>query len=222
MLRECPLTHRCMRGITVGRRAAAQTEERTVTRRAVFLDRDGTLIEEVGYLDRPDRVALYPWSDRRDPRAQPRRHPRGHGDQPVGRRARLLHRGGGRARCTATSPTLLAAGGAHIDAYYYCPHHPDGSVAEYARACDCRKPGRALVDRAVRELGVDPAQSFAVGDRWVDVALARTVGARGVLVRTGYGAGEETRPRRGSRPTRWWTTWSKRRAGSLRTSDSLC
>ena len=51
---------------------------------------------------------------------------------------------------------LLAAGGAHIDAYYYCPHHPDGTVAEYARRCDCRKPGRGLVDRAVRELGVDP------------------------------------------------------------------
>ena len=48
---------------------------------------------------------------------------------------------------------LLADAGAHIDAYYYCPHHPDGKVAEYARACDCRKPGRGLVDRAVARAG---------------------------------------------------------------------
>ena len=68
------------------------------------------------------------------------------------------------------------------------------ACAEYARACDCRKPGRGLVDRAVRELGIDPGRSFTVGDRWLDVALARTIGARGVLVRTGYGADEERRP----------------------------
>jgi D-glycero-D-manno-heptose 1,7-bisphosphate phosphatase len=91
----------------------------------------------------------------------------------------------------------LADGGARIDAYYYCPHHPDGKVAEYARTCDCRKPGRALVDRAQRELGIDPRASFAVGDRWLDIELARAVGAKGILVRTGYGLTEETRPPHG-------------------------
>jgi D-glycero-D-manno-heptose 1,7-bisphosphate phosphatase len=94
---------------------------------------------------------------------------------------------------------LLAEGGAVIDAYYYCPHHPDGKIARYARACECRKPGRALVDRAVTEFGVDAAASFAVGDRWLDVSLARTVGAKGVLVRTGYGLTEEHRPPEGLR-----------------------
>src|SRR6185437_7617510 len=84
--------------------------------------------------------------------------------------------------------------GAHIDAYYYCPHHPHGSVRGYARACECRKPGRALVDRAVQEFQIDPQRSFTIGDRWLDVALARAVGARGILVRTGYGAQEERRP----------------------------
>ena len=59
--------------------------------------------------------------------------------------------------------------------------------------CECRKPGRALVDRAVRELGVDPARSFTIGDRWLDIGLARTIGGRGVLVRTGYGSDEEHR-----------------------------
>jgi D-glycero-D-manno-heptose 1,7-bisphosphate phosphatase len=159
---------------------------------AVFLDRDGTLIEEVGYLDRAERVALYPYAVDA---------------------IRALNRAGipivmvtnqsGVARGFFSEAVveevhrhiadLLERGGARIDAYYYCPHHPDGRVAEYAVRCECRKPGRALVDRAVRELGIDPARSVTVGDRWVDISLARTIGGRGLLVRTGYGAGEEHR-----------------------------
>ena len=157
---------------------------------AVFLDRDGTIIEEVGYLDRPERITLYPYA---------------------ADAIRALNRAGiltvmvtnqsGVARgffseavvdeCHRHIAEILREGGAHIDAYYYCPHHPDGRVAEYAIHCECRKPGRALVDRAVRELKIDPERSFTVGDRWVDIALARTIGARGILVRTGYGAGVE-------------------------------
>jgi D-glycero-D-manno-heptose 1,7-bisphosphate phosphatase len=157
---------------------------------AVFVDRDGTLIEEVGYLDRPERIVLYPYA---------------------ADAIRALNRAGipvvmvtnqsGVARgffteavveeCHRHMAGLLARGGAHIDAYYYCPHHPDGRVPDYAVHCECRKPGRALVDRAIREFDIDPRRSFTVGDRWVDIGLARTVGARGLLVRTGYGAGEE-------------------------------
>jgi histidinol phosphatase-like enzyme len=70
-------------------------------------------------------------------------------------------------------------------------------VKAFARVCDCRKPARGLVDRAIAELGIDPARSFTIGDRWLDVALARAVGARGVLVRTGYGKTEEVRPQAG-------------------------
>jgi D-glycero-D-manno-heptose 1,7-bisphosphate phosphatase len=164
-----------------------------MTGAAVLLDRDGTLIEEVGYLDRPARVALYPFA---------------------ADAVRALNRAGipivmvtnqsGVARGFFSEAVvhdvhrriadLLARGGAHIDAYYYCPHHPDGHVPDYAVRCDCRKPGRGLVDRAVEHLGIDPARSFAVGDRWVDIGLARACGGRGVLVRTGYGADEERRP----------------------------
>jgi len=160
---------------------------------AVFLDRDGTLIEEVGYLDRPERVQLYPWTVDAI-RALNR----------AGLRTVMVTNQSGVARGFFTEAVvmrvheriaqLLAAGGAHLDAYYYCPHHPDGKVPEYATACECRKPGRALVDRAVAEFGIDPAASYAVGDRWFDVSLARTVGATGILVRTGYGADEEHRP----------------------------
>jgi D-glycero-D-manno-heptose 1,7-bisphosphate phosphatase len=158
----------------------------------VFVDRDGTLIEEVGYLDRVERVALYPWTADAI-RALNR----------AGLKIVLVSNQSGVARGFFTEAVvdkvhrhmaaLLEAGGARIDAYYYCPHHPDGKVAGYACRCDCRKPQRGLVDRAARELGIDPARSFVVGDRWLDVGLARSIGGRGILVRTGYGATEETR-----------------------------
>jgi D-glycero-D-manno-heptose 1,7-bisphosphate phosphatase len=158
---------------------------------AVFLDRDGTIIEEVGYLDRLERVELYPWTIDAV-RAFNR----------AGLRVVLVSNQSGVARGFFSEAvvddvhrhlaSLLEAGGARIDAYYYCPHHPDGKIPGYALACDCRKPKRGLVDRAVRELGIVPEQSYVVGDRWLDVALARAVGAKGILVRTGYGKTQET------------------------------
>jgi D-glycero-D-manno-heptose 1,7-bisphosphate phosphatase len=165
----------------------------------VFLDRDGTMIEEVGYLDAIDRIAWYPWTIDA---------------------IRALNRAGlpivvvtnqsGVARGYFSETFVdvvhqqlaatLAAGGAHVAAYYYCPHHPDGPVPEYAMRCDCRKPARGLVDRAARDLDLDPARSFVVGDKWLDVALARAIGARGILVRTGSGAAEEKRAPPGLAP----------------------
>jgi len=160
---------------------------------AVFLDRDGTLIEDVGYLERLDQIAIFPWT------------------VDV---IRALNRAGlvlvvvtnqsGIARGRFTEAFVqdthrhltatLAAGGARVDAYYYCPHHPEGEVEAYRQRCDCRKPASGLVDRAVRDLGLDPTRSFVVGDKWLDVALAKAVGARGILVRTGAGAAEEAQP----------------------------
>jgi D-glycero-D-manno-heptose 1,7-bisphosphate phosphatase len=162
-------------------------------RPAVFLDRDGTLIEDVGYLDTLSRVAFYPWTVDA---------------------VRMLNRAGlavvvvtnqsGIARGIFDEAFVgethrlidarLEAGGARVDAYYYCPHHPDGRVAAYAMRCDCRKPDRGLIDRAAADLGLDPAHSFIVGDRWSDVELGRSVGARSILVRTGVGVEEEAAP----------------------------
>ena len=163
---------------------------------AVFLDRDGTLIEEVGYLDRPERVDLYAYSIEAL-RALNR----------AGLKVVMVTNQSGVARGFFSEAVvhavhghiadLLAAGGAWLDAYYYCPHHSDGRLAEYTRTCGCRKPGRGMDDRAVEEFGIDPARSFTVGDRWLDVALARAVGAKGVLVRTGYGSTEELKPQPG-------------------------
>ena len=165
---------------------------------AVFLDRDGTMIEDVGYLDAIERAKFFPWTIDA---------------------IRALNRAGlpvvvvtnqsGIARglldealVEATHAHLserLRAGGARVDAYYYCPHHPRGSVAPFACVCDCRKPARGMIDRAAADLGLDPARSFVVGDKWIDVQLGQAVGAHAVLVRTGGGAAEEARPIEGVR-----------------------
>ena len=166
----------------------------TPTKRpAVFLDRDGTLIEDVGYLDTLDRITFFPWTVDTI-RALNR------ADLAVV----VVTNQSGIARGLFTEAFVeethrhltarLAAGGARVDAYYYCPHHPRGTVDPYSRRCDCRKPERGLIDRAARDLGLDPERSFVVGDTWADVQLARAVGARAILVRTGSGAAEERRP----------------------------
>ena len=166
----------------------------TPTKRpAVFLDRDGTLIEDVGYLDTLDRITFFPWTVDTI-RALNR------ADLAVV----VVTNQSGIARGLFTEAFVeethrhltarLAAGGARVDAYYYCPHHPRGTVDPYSRRCDCRKPERGLIDRAARDLGLDPERSFVVGDKWADVQLARAVGARAILVRTGSGAAEERRP----------------------------
>ena len=92
----------------------------------------------------------------------------------------------------------LREGRAHIDAFYFCPHHPEGKVAPYATACECRKPKPGMVNAAAADLGIDLAKSVVIGDRWLDVELGRAAGCRTVLVRTGYGQTEEqTRPTNG-------------------------
>jgi D-glycero-D-manno-heptose 1,7-bisphosphate phosphatase len=163
---------------------------------AVFLDRDGTIIEDVGYLDSLSRVAFYPWTVDAI-RALNR------AGLPVvvvtnqSGIARGLFDAAFVAETHRYIDARLAAGGARVDAYYYCPHHPAGQVAAYARACDCRKPGRGMIDQAARDLGLDPARSFVAGDKWLDVQLGRAVGARAILVRTGTGAAEEMQPPEG-------------------------
>jgi len=161
---------------------------------AVFLDRDGTLIKDIGYLRDTRDVAFYPWS------ADAVRTLNQAGFPVV-----VVTNQSGVARGLLTETILqdvhrhmsdvLEAGGARIDAYYYCPHHPEGSVAAYTRSCDCRKPGCGLIDRASTDLGLNPARSFVVGDKWRDVGAARAAGARGILLRSGgFGAAQEKPP----------------------------
>ena len=164
-----------------------------VTKPAVFLDRDGTIIEDVGYLRHLDQIAFYPWSADAI-RALNR----------AGLPVVLITNQSGIARGMLTEALVeeahrriaerLAAGGARIDAYYYCPHHPQGKVEPFARACDCRKPACGMIARAAADLGLDPSRSFVVGDTWLDVGAARAAGARAILVRRGRGPQHDPPP----------------------------
>jgi D-glycero-D-manno-heptose 1,7-bisphosphate phosphatase len=155
---------------------------------AVFLDRDGTLNEEVGYLNHIDRLRLFPWTAEAIRKLNRAGVPAvvvtnqsgiGQGYFPE-ELVRQTH---------ARIAEQLASQDARIDAFCYCPHHPDARIGEYRVACRCRKPAPAMVEQAARDLRLDPQRSYVVGDTGRDLELAFNVGARAALVMTGYGRG---------------------------------
>jgi D-glycero-D-manno-heptose 1,7-bisphosphate phosphatase len=154
---------------------------------ALFLDRDGTLIEEVNYLACPDQVALTPGAGEAVARVNRAGMPVVvvTNQAGVGRGYFPESAVGEVHECIAT---FLRAHGARIDGFYYCPHHPEAKLAQYRIACECRKPAPGMLLRAARELGVDLARSYMVGDRETDLEAGRRAGAQSILVRTGYGA----------------------------------
>ncbi len=93
----------------------------------------------------------------------------------------------------ASMAAAVDASGGHIDGWYYCPHHPDAVREELRVSCDCRKPGRAMIDAACRDHAIDLTRSWVIGDKHVDVGVAAAIGARGVLVRTGFGETQQAR-----------------------------
>ncbi len=154
--------------------------------RAVFLDRDGTICEEVGYLDSVERMRLIP----RAAEAVRRINARGF-------KTIVVTNQSGVARGYFTEERLqtlheelirqLKEEGAHLDAIYYCPHHPEGETSPYRMICDCRKPATGLLRKAAEELDVDLNASFLIGDHYSDVECAHRAGARGILLLTGHG-----------------------------------
>lgn len=148
---------------------------------AVFLDRDGTLIRDVNYLCRVDQIEILP----RVPAALALLREYGFKlvmitNQSVVARGRLAEAELGVIHAALTAQ--LAEQGAMLDGIYYCPHHPTEGVGVYQSACGCRKPNTGMVDRAARELGLDPRVSYVIGDQWLDLELAERVGATGVLI----------------------------------------
>jgi len=81
----------------------------------------------------------------------------------------------------------LAAQGSRIDAFYYCPHHPQGQIAAYTMRCDCRKPGSGMLEQAARDWDIDRARSFMIGDKDIDIAAATAFGIRGALFNAATG-----------------------------------
>jgi D-glycero-D-manno-heptose 1,7-bisphosphate phosphatase len=165
---------------------------------AIFLDRDGTLIEDVGYLDRVERVSIYPFT------MDALRLLRRAGFQLV-----VVTNQSGVARGLFDESlvgevhdhltTVFARGGVTIDGYYHCPHFAEARVERYRVDCDCRKPKPGMIERAARDLDLDVSRSYVIGDHWSDVGLANAVGARGILVRTGSGSSQAERPAEGVR-----------------------
>jgi D-glycero-D-manno-heptose 1,7-bisphosphate phosphatase len=168
-------------------------------RPAVFLDRDGTLIEERNYLDRLDLIAPVPGVAG----ALARLRDAGFALVLVSNQAGVARGYFDESFVRAAHEhlaALFARDGIVLDGYYYCPHHPEGVVEGYRRECRCRKPAPGMVEDAARDLDLDVARSFVIGDKWLDVELARNAGARGILVRTGYGADSEAEPPHGVQP----------------------
>jgi D-glycero-D-manno-heptose 1,7-bisphosphate phosphatase len=158
-------------------------------RKAIFIDRDGTLSEEVGYVNHLSRYRLFPFAV--DAIRLVNRSPM---------LAVLVTNQAGVARGYFAESMIHAVhgevkraldeGGAHLDGVYFCPHHPSAGEPPYRQDCDCRKPKPGLLHRAASDLGIDLASSYVVGDRRGDLELAWSVGATAVMVKTGYGRGE--------------------------------
>jgi D-glycero-D-manno-heptose 1,7-bisphosphate phosphatase len=159
----------------------------TTGRPGVFIDRDGTMSEERGFIDRLELLEIFPWTSDA---------------------IRLLNRAGfavvvvtnqsaiGRGiidepflhRVHAVIDEHLGRSGARVDRYEFCPHHPEAKLAEYRIVCRCRKPGPGMIEQATSALGLDLSRSFMVGDRLIDVACGHAAGVRSVLVRSGHSA----------------------------------
>lgn len=158
-------------------------------RQAVFIDRDGTISEEVGYINHPSRFRVFPYS---------------------GTAVRLLNDAGWLA-ILVTNQAGVARGyfseemiqtvhdqlalelqkdGARLDAIYYCAHHPSLGEPPYRCDCNCRKPKPGLIVRAAQELEIDLDRSWMIGDRYGDIELAYNAGVKPAFVLSGYGRGE--------------------------------
>ncbi|PKK92345.1 MAG: D,D-heptose 1,7-bisphosphate phosphatase [Candidatus Wallbacteria bacterium HGW-Wallbacteria-1] len=153
------------------------------------MDRDGTVTREVGYVNHPSRLELIPGT---------------------AEAIRMLNEAGILAIITTNQAgvargyfreemigmvhnrleALLLEGDAHLDAIYYCPHHPSVGSPGYRVKCDCRKPAPGMIRSACQKFEIDLEKSYVVGDKNSDVAFAHSMGTKGVQVMTGYGLGE--------------------------------
>jgi D-glycero-D-manno-heptose 1,7-bisphosphate phosphatase len=157
--------------------------------RAVFMDRDGTISEEVGYVNHPSRFRVFPYSAPAIKRLNEN-----------GWLAVVVTNQAGVARGYFTEEMIhsvhdrlkrdLEQQGAKLDAIYYCAHHPSVGKPPYLLDCDCRKPRPGLILHAAEELNIDRSESWMIGDRYSDIELAHNAGVKSAFVMSGYGQGE--------------------------------
>ncbi len=156
---------------------------------AVFLDRDGVINEEVGFVNHEDRFHLIPG---------------------IVEAIRKLKEAGFLCVVVTNQPGVglgvfpeslvvkihqrlqehLSESGLALDGIYYCPHHEQAVLPAYRRQCPNRKPGTGMIEQAASDLHIDLKRSYVVGDRGVDIEMAVRAGLRPILVETGYGKGE--------------------------------
>ena len=156
---------------------------------AVLMDRDGTICQEVGYLDSIERFRLIP----RSAAAIKLLNNRGLKTVVITNQSGVARGFFSEARVAELHTELsrqLQKEGAFLDGIYYCPHHPSEGYEPYRRICDCRKPASGLLMRAAQDLRLDLSLSYIIGDRFLDLECGERVGAKGVLVLTGYGKEE--------------------------------
>ena len=154
---------------------------------AVFLDRDGTIMEDAHYIKSPDEVRLLPGAAAAVKRIND-----------AGIPAIVITNQSGIARGKFTVAdyeavrqrfeSLLAAEGARIDASYYCPHHPTAGSP-----CSCRKPGTQMFEQAIRDFDLNPERGAYVGDRWRDVIASKKLGGRGIMITSPMTTAEDRR-----------------------------
>lgn len=165
--------------------------------KAVFLDRDGVITEDPPhYAHRLDQLHIIPGSEQAIQRLNAHNF-----------RVIVISNQSGVARgyyqeedvkiFNDGMELLLAKAGAHIDALYYCPHHPDAIIERYKINCNCRKPKPGMILDAGRKYSLDLGNSFVVGDKWSDIEAGRAAGCKTVLVLTGHGK-EEVDKKQGS------------------------
>lgn len=157
----------------------------SIKSRAVFLDRDGVLIEDVDLLTRADQLRLLPGV----PEALCALSDAGFklivvSNQPVVARG-LITEADVEQIHSELQQRLLAAGSPAVERFYFCPHHPNATLPEYRIVCDCRKPRPGMFLQAAREREIDLRSSFAVGDRITDIIAGAKAGCRTILVQTG-------------------------------------
>jgi D-glycero-D-manno-heptose 1,7-bisphosphate phosphatase len=157
-----------------------------VSQRAVFLDRDGTIIRQVDLMHEVSQLRLLPGSaaairllnEKNIPVIVVTNQPVVARGVATEREIELVHEELNRR---------LQARGAHIDAFYVCPHHPNATLEQYRTQCSCRKPDPGMILRAAEEHGIDLSSSVMIGDSTQDITAGNRAGVRTILVRTGHG-----------------------------------
>lgn len=152
-----------------------------IRRPAVFLDRDGVLTEECGYVASVEELHVFPFVEV----CVRQIHEKGY-------YAIVITNQSGVARGLFSEDELLKMNDylirqTGVDAVYYCPHHPEGNVEKYRKVCQCRKPKIGMFQEACRKFDIDLTRSYMVGDRAGDIIAGQNVGVKTILVESGYG-----------------------------------